>query len=75
MGGFGEFFRKAIFVEPVMVWSLMMYGTAVSIAVLTPTLKPYFTRVEPKTPPSLKDTIAGIQERLATKAPGTGAIR
>jgi hypothetical protein len=43
--------------------------------VLTPTLKPYFTRVEPKTPPSLKETIAGIQEKLANNHPSAKAIR
>lgn len=47
-----------------MVWSLMLYGAAVSIAVITPNAKPYFTREEPKTPKPLKEVIAGIQEKL-----------
>lgn len=24
---FGAFFRRAVYMEPVMVWSLMLYGT------------------------------------------------
>lgn len=85
--GFGAFFRSAVFHEPVMVWSLMMYGAgkrpssidlhgayvhtvaltlaqigvpALSIAVATPNIRPYFTQEKPKAPPSLKEV--GFQE-------------
>ena len=38
-----------------MVWSLMMYGAALSVAIAVPILKPYVDKAEPKTPPSLKE--------------------
>ncbi|GAX73887.1 hypothetical protein CEUSTIGMA_g1337.t1 [Chlamydomonas eustigma] len=63
----GAAFRKAVFVEPVMVWSLMMYASALAVAVAVPTIKPYFDAEKPKTPPSLKEVMAGIQAKLTDK--------
>eukprot|EP00798_Chlamydomonas_sp_ICE-L_P009726 gene9726-7599_t len=50
--------------EPVMVWSLMIYGAAVAAAVAIPSLKSYMGEEKATQPPSLKEVIAGIQEKL-----------
>ena len=44
-----------IYIEPVMVWSLMMYGAALSVAIVVPSVSPYLEKTEPKTPPTLKE--------------------
>ena len=54
----GSLIRTQIYVEPVMVWSLMMYGASISIAVVTPSLRPFVDTAEKKTPPSLKEVRA-----------------
>ena len=47
--------QMQIYIEPVMVWSLMMYGAALSVAIVVPSVSPYLEKTEAKTPPSLKE--------------------
>ncbi|PNH02484.1 hypothetical protein TSOC_011536 [Tetrabaena socialis] len=62
---FGQTFRVAIYKEPVMVWSLMMYTAALSYAAFVkPSLHEAHSKDLPKAPPSLQEVMAGIQAKL-----------
>ncbi|KAG2453292.1 hypothetical protein HYH02_001519 [Chlamydomonas schloesseri] len=64
----GEAFRTAVYKEPVMVWSLMIYGVGISYAAFVkPSMIESHSKDLPSAPPSLKEVMAGIQAKLNNK--------
>ncbi|KAG2488677.1 hypothetical protein HYH03_012838 [Edaphochlamys debaryana] len=63
--GLGELFRTAVYKEPVMVWSLMLYTAGLSyVAFVKPQLEAPHSKDMPSAPPSLKEVMTGIQAKL-----------
>lgn len=63
--GLGEAFRTAVYKEPVMVWSLMIYAAGLSyVTIIKPNLADPASKDLPKAPPSLQEVMAGIQAKL-----------
>ncbi|GLC73860.1 hypothetical protein PLESTF_001428800 [Pleodorina starrii] len=63
--GLAEAFRSALYKEPVMCWSLMIYASGLSwVTLIRPNLAEPHSKELPKAPPSLQEVMAGIQAKL-----------
>lgn len=64
--GFGEALRRAMYLEPVLVWAGGLYLCGISYAFTKPYIKDFMEPAAPPRgpPPDLKTVMAGIHNKL-----------
>eukprot|EP00197_Chlamydomonas_leiostraca_P004586 CAMPEP_0202864712 /NCGR_PEP_ID=MMETSP1391-20130828/4840_1 /ASSEMBLY_ACC=CAM_ASM_000867 /TAXON_ID=1034604 /ORGANISM="Chlamydomonas leiostraca, Strain SAG 11-49" /LENGTH=65 /DNA_ID=CAMNT_0049544481 /DNA_START=70 /DNA_END=267 /DNA_ORIENTATION=+ len=62
--GLFQSFSHAVYKETVLVWALGLYGSAVTCALVIPQFHDKRQVSRAKNPPTLKEVIAGVQQKL-----------